>query len=161
EVQAVSASSALASAEAGHWAGVTFTGETLKRLIEDYDLYPEDRAKRPLEDVIHRMQHDIRIEPLPGGTLEVSFTHRDPYRAQQVGSKLMQHFMQSNLVDRSRSDDRKLAYTLRITPADMPNLPEVASSRSRVKMMGAGLGGGLLLGLGVSLVRRRFSRPRS
>jgi hypothetical protein len=162
EVHAASPSAAPARTEAERLARIVFSREILEQVIDDYDLYREDRAKRPLEEVVQRMQRDIQIEPHLGTALQVSFTYRDPGKAQQVASKLMQHFIESNLVDRSRSDHlRKLACTLRITPADMPILSQAASSRTRVRMMGAGLGGGLLLGLGISLIRRRFLRPPS
>jgi uncharacterized protein involved in exopolysaccharide biosynthesis len=70
------------------------------------NLYPTDRAKKPLEDVIEQMRNkDIRIEimNLPGAVLErkasafrVSFEYSDRFRAQQTVQELITKFEDAN-----------------------------------------------------------------
>ncbi len=81
---------------------------SLKFLIDDprLDLYPEERVKMPLEDVIQRMRaRDLKIRALqlPGGdnrnywAFEISYTYRDPRKAQATVRALMARFQESNV----------------------------------------------------------------
>jgi uncharacterized protein involved in exopolysaccharide biosynthesis len=81
---------------------------SLSYVIQDprLDLYREQRARMPLEDVIEKMRKDIRItalEPVPGGAdrhylrFEIGFAYRDPTRARQVVQTLMTRFHEASL----------------------------------------------------------------
>ncbi len=137
-----------------------FSPEALKRLIEENYLYPKQRAKQPLEDVIEQMRHDIRLEPRSGSAIQVSFTYPDRNKAQQVMSKLMQSLSEAeiNFMESGGSGDQKPEWTLR-GEASIP--PQAASSPARMNPMGVGLGGGLLLGLSVSFVCRWLRQGRA
>jgi hypothetical protein len=122
----------------------------LKQLIESQDLYREDRAKQPMDVVIQRMRHDIRIEPRSSTALQVSFVYPDRRKAQHVMLELMQSLMKAYLTERPVSDDRNAGFSFRITPA------QTVANLTRINIVGVGLGGGLLLGLSVSVLRRRL-----
>lgn len=154
----LSPSPALVAGE--HLETVAYNRETLKQFIESQDLYREDRGKQPMEVVIQKMRHDIRIEPRSSTTLQVSFVYPDRRKAQQVATELMKCLMWPNARDPSRAYDWRKDFTFRITGDDLPNLPQTANP-TRIKLMGIGLGGGLLLGLTVSLFRGRLLHSRA
>lgn len=136
---------------------IAFSRESLKQLIESQDLYREDRAKQPLDVVIRRIRQNIRIEPLSSTALRVSFVYPDRHKAQQVVLELMEFLLKANLTQRTVSEDWKPEFTVRITPDDLPNLARAAANLRRIISMAAGLGGGLVLGLTVSGLRRRWA----
>lgn len=76
---------------------------SLSAIIQDpnLDLYKNDRAKIPLEDVIEKMRNDIKItREAPGSnylTFSVTFAYPDRARAQQTVQALITKFMDSNL----------------------------------------------------------------
>jgi len=109
---------------------------SLKFLIEDprLDLYPEERAKWPLEDVIEKMRtKDLKITalgeraPAAGDVgylpVEISFAYRDPHKAQQAVQVLLTRFQESNLtrqrqpaaLNRQRSTEQVARLEARIT----------------------------------------------
>jgi len=47
------------------FARAVLSRSTLRMLIQNYGLYPEKRAKMPLEDVVAKMKEDIAIRPVP------------------------------------------------------------------------------------------------
>jgi hypothetical protein len=155
----LSPSPALVAGE--HLGTVAHNRETLKQLIESQDLYREERGKQPVEVVIQKMRHDIRIEPRSSTALQVSFVYPDRRKAQQVTLELMKCLMWPNVTEPSRSDEWKKDFTFRITGDDLPNLPLTASHLTRINLAGIGLGGGLLLGLTVSLFRGRLLHGRA
>jgi uncharacterized protein involved in exopolysaccharide biosynthesis len=78
----------------------------LSRIIQDprLDLYPEERARIPLEDVIEKMRRDIRIvlqEPKVTGRhylgFEIDFAYRDRIKAQQTVQAFMTLLEDANL----------------------------------------------------------------
>ena len=120
-----------------------------------------------MEDVIRQMRRDIRIEPVSGMAFRLSFVYPDPRKAQQVTTKLMQHLLGPNFRMQllaahtkdqmsTASDDEKFAFRLHVI--DPPDLPGPGTLLCRVSLMAAGLGGGLLLGYCVSLLRRRSAQ---
>jgi uncharacterized protein involved in exopolysaccharide biosynthesis len=82
---------------------------SLSAVIHDprLNLYPEERAKRPLEDVIEQMRdQDIRITiAAPGSTaMTISFAYRDPQKARNTVQVLVTKLIDANLVrQRERS----------------------------------------------------------
>ena len=110
---------------------------SLSFLIQDprLDLYPEERRKMPLEDVIDRMrQRDIKIRILDLAhgdsqnywALEVSYSYRDPHKAQATVQTLLTRFQESNM---ARQRGRAVLTKERSSDAGNPTGSE--NSRSR------------------------------
>lgn len=138
------------------------------------DLYREERARMPLEDVIIQMQRDLQISPatvfpLCGGgpplTARISFAYRDREKAQAVVHWLVNRFSTVNLAANTRrtaiwrqvwppSDPAPPEEELVVLdPARLPNQPV---GPNRLVFLAGGLGGGLLLGLIATSARRRL-----
>jgi polysaccharide chain length determinant protein (PEP-CTERM system associated) len=74
----------------------------LERIINEFDLYPEERARGVMEDVVQRMRVDIHVG-LEGKTKEafrIAYTNRDPRLAQKVTERLASWYIEENLRDR-------------------------------------------------------------
>jgi polysaccharide chain length determinant protein (PEP-CTERM system associated) len=84
----------------------------LQGLIEEYDLYREERAKLPPEDVIAEMRKNIKVDleiPRPRwgqqaepSAFHVRFTHPDPNISARVTQKIGMRFVEQNTRDRSQ-----------------------------------------------------------
>ena len=84
---------------------------SLEQMIGEFDLYPEERRDRPMEDVVKIMREDIGIElerpragargPEPVSMFHVRFTHTEPSTAAQVTQRLGSLFVDLNAHDRS------------------------------------------------------------
>ena len=82
----------------------------LGRIIEEMDLYPEQRAGMPLEDVIALMRTDliVGLEPVrrgprgpePPHAFHVRFTYTDPATAARVTQKIGAIFVEQNSLGR-------------------------------------------------------------
>ncbi len=76
---------------------------TLAGMIAAYDLYPGERARMPLEDVIERMRRDIVVSsPFNAGrpdrhpVFRISFAYSDRFAAHRVAQNLTTRFMDEN-----------------------------------------------------------------
>jgi polysaccharide biosynthesis transport protein len=76
----------------------------LQKIIDSFNLYPEERKVQPREDVINRMRADIRTVVATdfGGSLElqafrISYRGRDPRAVAQVTNQLASLFIEENL----------------------------------------------------------------
>jgi polysaccharide chain length determinant protein (PEP-CTERM system associated) len=87
----------------------------LERLVLDFDLYPDIRAKRPMEDVVALMAKRVIIEPVrtvtagrDGGAdaFRISFDHADPRVAQKVVERLASYFIDTNARERGSQADQ-------------------------------------------------------
>lgn len=68
----------------------------LARIINEEGLYPDLRAKEPLEDIIESMKrNDIRIHQIAPSAFEVAFAANDPELARRVTNRLSAAFMTS------------------------------------------------------------------
>jgi uncharacterized protein involved in exopolysaccharide biosynthesis len=119
-------------------------------------LYPDLRAKQPLEDVVAYMRDHLSIR-LAGLSFVISFSHPDPRTAQAVVSALIAQFMEQHIIAaRARTKDlkeddpvrrieeRKLGTNLEVLdPASLPQSP-VKPNRTVVSAIGVVLG--LMLG---------------
>lgn len=116
----------------------------LTTVINELNLYGEDRKRKPLEDVVEQMRNDTHIwraTPREKGAISVAFAHSDPQIAQRVTREIT-----ANII--------RAANITAIDPADLPATP--ASPNVRVVVsMGAlcGLVAGALIG--VLTARRR------
>jgi polysaccharide chain length determinant protein (PEP-CTERM system associated) len=83
----------------------------LTTIINTFGLYPRERSRKPLEDVIEDMKRKIDI--LPVGTMgsgsrqvpafAVQFTYEDRYLAQKVVQDLVSRFIDENIRNRSNA----------------------------------------------------------
>jgi polysaccharide chain length determinant protein (PEP-CTERM system associated) len=73
----------------------------LERIINDFNLYPIERSRGVMEDVIVRMRGDIKGPTLVGKeSFRLSYVSRDPKTAQQVTERLASLYIEENLRDR-------------------------------------------------------------
>jgi uncharacterized protein involved in exopolysaccharide biosynthesis len=128
------------------------------------NLYPEERAKRPLEDIVEQMRtRDIRIAKLGSSAVSISFSYSDGYRAQGVVRELVTLFTELN-VTRARANAANLSVTRReieehkagenLEVLDPATLPESPISPNRLIIALWGMGIGFLLGAAVVKYRR-------
>jgi polysaccharide chain length determinant protein (PEP-CTERM system associated) len=72
----------------------------LEQVILSLDLYPEERHKVPMEEVVEGMRKAIEVEVTRGDAFSVSFVSSDPRTAQKVTERLAGLFIEENLKDR-------------------------------------------------------------
>ncbi len=72
----------------------------LERVIEDFDLYSEERRRLPMEDVVEAMRLDVNVEIVRGDAFRVSYVSTDPTSAMRVADRLTSLFIDENLRDR-------------------------------------------------------------
>jgi uncharacterized protein involved in exopolysaccharide biosynthesis len=78
----------------------------LERIVQEFDLYPEERKTMLMDQVLEQMRRDISMVPAKAGrrqdpgSFTVSFDHYDPRAAQQVASRLASLFVSENLANR-------------------------------------------------------------
>ncbi len=74
----------------------------LEQIVQDFNLYPRERADRQLmEDIVERMRtKDIGIDIVKGDAFRVSYTAGDPRTAMRVTERLASLFIDESLRDR-------------------------------------------------------------
>jgi polysaccharide chain length determinant protein (PEP-CTERM system associated) len=73
----------------------------LERIIQDFNLYPEERRTGIMEDIVDRMRNrDITAQIVQGDSFRVSYTGRDPRTVMKVTERLASLFIEENLRDR-------------------------------------------------------------
>lgn len=74
----------------------------LEQIIQDFSLYPRERARQELmEDIVERMRaDDIRIDIVKGDAFRVSYAADDPRVAMRVTERLASLFIDESLRDR-------------------------------------------------------------
>jgi uncharacterized protein involved in exopolysaccharide biosynthesis len=129
------------------------------------DLYPEERSKKPLEDIIEQMRNrDIRIAKLGSSAISISFSYSDRYKAQAVVRELVTLFTELNVmraralaanasVTRRSIEEHKAGENLEVL--DPATLPESPVYPNRLVIALAGMGIGFLLGA----ARVKYRRP--
>jgi polysaccharide chain length determinant protein (PEP-CTERM system associated) len=78
------------------------TRSRLERIINDFDLYREERARGVMEDVVQRMRGNIKVglEGLTQEAFRVSYVSSDARVAQKVTERLASWYIEENLRDR-------------------------------------------------------------
>ncbi|MCU1237603.1 MAG: lipopolysaccharide biosynthesis [Candidatus Solibacter sp.] len=115
------------------------------------DLYRGERARIPMEDVIHEMRNrDIQVRQ-SGAELRISYASPDPRKAQAVTSALATRFA-SIWPDAPPTSD--LAFEVP-EPASLPVKPVAPN---RLAFLSAGLGAGVVVGL---LAAASIRHPKS
>lgn len=75
----------------------------LLEIVKQFDLYKEDRAKRPEEEIIERMRSDIQITIEKGwsrdrpGAFRIAYEGKDPQVVERVANELGNLFIGENL----------------------------------------------------------------
>jgi polysaccharide chain length determinant protein (PEP-CTERM system associated) len=72
----------------------------LERIIQEFNLYQEERENGLIQDVIELMLRDISIQPGKGDTFLVAYRGRDRRTVQKVAEKLGSMLLEENLRDR-------------------------------------------------------------
>jgi polysaccharide chain length determinant protein (PEP-CTERM system associated) len=73
----------------------------LERIINDFNLYPKERADGVMEDVVQRMRADIKGPTLVGKeSFRLSYVSNDATTAQKVTERLASLYIEENLRDR-------------------------------------------------------------
>jgi hypothetical protein len=126
---------------------------SLKGIIQDprLDLYPEERAGTPLEDVIETMRRRnimIRLNGHGPGRLSsrIDFSYRDPVKAQHTVQALLVRFQDANL---------HLPAPVNLSVVDPPSLPSKAAFPDRWIFMAIGFGTGFIAALLIAIFRHR------
>lgn len=83
----------------------------LEELIKQFNLYPEMRAKLPMQDVVDRMRSEyIRIKPEKGDVFKVILIDEDQKKVMQVTNALTAKFIEEDLRFRSIRATETSAY---------------------------------------------------
>jgi polysaccharide chain length determinant protein (PEP-CTERM system associated) len=72
----------------------------LERIIQDFNLYVEQRRTGIMEDIVEQMRRDIVIQVVKGDAFRVSYTGQDPRTVMKVTDRLASLFIEENLRDR-------------------------------------------------------------
>ena len=84
---------------------------SLEKVINQFDLYPEQRKKLPIEDVIEIMRKNITITPSRGDVFSVSFQDHSPDKVMKVTNALAALFIEENLKYREERATETSKYT--------------------------------------------------
>lgn len=76
----------------------------LERVIDELNLYPDERKKGIMEDVVQEMRNDVTYGLLKGDVFKVGYTGSNPRTVQRVAERLAGFF-----VNESQSDQVNLA----------------------------------------------------
>ncbi len=134
-----------------------FSREYLASVILEHNLYPRERARMPLDNVIDKMKRNITFgAPPPASpgnqdtlTFVVKFRYSDAHLAQQVNEELISRFMKGTL---NATQLYSCCTTFRVV--DPPSIPIGEPVRNRTQFAILGLLAGLLAGLTLAIVSK-------
>jgi protein tyrosine kinase modulator len=72
----------------------------LERVIQEYELYPIERRRLPMEDVVEKMRDDISVDTVKVDSFSVSYTCGDAVVAKRITERLASMFIDENMRDR-------------------------------------------------------------
>jgi protein tyrosine kinase modulator len=72
----------------------------LERIIQDFNLYQEERRTEIMEDIVEQMRRDIDLQVVRSDNFRISFTGSDPRTVMRVTERLASFFIEENLRDR-------------------------------------------------------------
>ena len=138
---------------------------TLTGLIETYHLFPGERARLPLEDVVEAMRRDITVSPLtPAGggdrrylVFRVAFAYPNRFDAQRVTSHLVSRFLDDSKAESGHVLDSVNQF-LR-DEFDHAN-GELQAVEARLEAVRRNGGGGTLEGSGLQLHQLSLAEAR-
>jgi uncharacterized protein involved in exopolysaccharide biosynthesis len=134
-----------------------FNREFLTSVILEHNLYPHERARMPLDDVIDKMKRNITLEATPYAspahpdtlTFVVQFDYFDAHVAERVNEELI-----SRLLESHATIGRQLNSNWIFRVNDPPSLPLMPAVPNRMQFGAVGLFTGLLAGLALAVVVR-------
>jgi capsular polysaccharide biosynthesis protein len=135
-------------------APAVLTDERLIGMIQKpaLDLYHDDRARKPMADVVAKMRHDLQITMVSANSFAVRYEYPNRYKAQAVVREVVSALVQAN-VTVSRQTGANGRHNLEVvSPAVLPEQP---SWPNRLSIAVIGLAGGLVLGILLTVFRRR------
>jgi hypothetical protein len=127
-------------------------GEALPRnafasIVVKYKLYPRERQRMPMEDVVEAMRRETRITLVSPDLAQVSFAYEDPVPAQQVSQDLVGRIIAANLSAPNAGVIQLVA------PADRAK--KTIGGKVRLALTSLGLPVGLVFGMVLALILRR------
>ena len=72
----------------------------LERIIQDFNLYADERRTAIMEDIVERMRKEIEVQVVKGDAFRVGFTSDEARTAMRVTERLASLFIEENLRDR-------------------------------------------------------------
>src|SRR5262245_5816130 len=72
----------------------------LERIVNDFNLYAEQRKSAMMEDIVARMRTEIEVQVVKGDAFRVSYVAEEPRTAMRVVERLASLFIEENLRDR-------------------------------------------------------------
>ena len=72
----------------------------LERIIQDFNLYVEERRVGIMEDIVEKMRKDIEVQIVKGDAFRVSYIGSEPRTVMKVTERLASLFIEENLRDR-------------------------------------------------------------
>jgi uncharacterized protein involved in exopolysaccharide biosynthesis len=134
----------------------------LASMSRNLNLYPGERQRMPIEDVLEMMKENIRIVAAPvivngknAPAFQLSFMYPDQIKAQKVVNALISGFIDANILSRNSAKPKNV--TLEIM--DAASLPATPISPDRGIIALAGMGAGLLLSAALAVILH-FRRKR-
>jgi polysaccharide chain length determinant protein (PEP-CTERM system associated) len=88
----------------------------LEQVVETFDLYPAMRARATMQDVVERMQSDVRVDMVGSNrerevdSFRITFSYGEPHVAQQVTARLGSLFIEENARDRTSLAEQTSAF---------------------------------------------------
>ena len=74
----------------------------LERIIEEYNLYPDERRTGLMEEVVERMREDISVGIKQGDVFSVAYDGQNPRTVMRVADRLASLFIDENTQERAR-----------------------------------------------------------
>ena len=92
------------------------TRDNLTKIIDKYNLYAEDRKKKPIEEIIENMKDDIKVDTVNANVVDpssgrvtiatiaftISFKNKSPDIAQKVANELVSLYLNENIKNRTQ-----------------------------------------------------------
>jgi polysaccharide chain length determinant protein (PEP-CTERM system associated) len=72
----------------------------LEQIITEFDLYPADRQRQPMEDIVERMRNDVAIGTRGGDSFSIGYVGPQPVQVMEVTNRLASLFIDESLRDR-------------------------------------------------------------
>jgi uncharacterized protein involved in exopolysaccharide biosynthesis len=137
----------------------------LTRIIQSQNLYPSERSRKPMEEVVEHMSRNIVVRPVThpnAGNQEITsfsieFNYPDGPKAQRVTRDLMIRFIDDNVRDNANLEflsHSELRSKVRLQPLDTASLPLKPTTPNQWTIATVGLFIGLMAGLAWAFIRR-------
>jgi len=135
---------------------------SLMQIIAAHDLYPAERDRMPVMEVIDMMRRKIYIIPAGPDSLTIGFEYSDPVVAQKVTNDLTARFLDANLRNKIDANDSAISSTGSTVAQVLAiaRLPQRPVFPNRTSFAILGLAAGLVLGATLAFSLRR-GRPRA